>query len=86
MAGEAKLPASIAAIDAEMAKAQERLSALAEARKRALEEQRDLGRPVLLAALEKVKIAELSRGEAKAIAKAFEIHGPARIAQHLGAI
>lgn len=85
MATEPKIPTSIDAIDAEMLKTQERLATLAAAKQRAIDEQRDMGRPVLLAALTKVKIGDHSRAEAKVIAQALEKLGPARVADLLGA-
>lgn len=47
---------------------------------------RDAGRPILLAALEQVKIAALSRHEAKAIASSIGRHGGNAVADHLSSL
>lgn len=80
MAIEPRLPASLEGIDAEVARIEERLAALAMARKKALEAEQDAGRPVLMAALARVRIAALSRRDAKSIARAIEQLGPAHLA------
>ena len=43
----------------------------------------DAGRPVLLAALERVKIAKMDKADAKSIATAINRHGGKAIADHL---
>ena len=83
MASDLKIPGSIEGIDAEVAKIEERLAALAAARNRALDAQRDAGRSFLVTALEKVKIGEMSRREAKTIAQAIERLGPVRLTELL---
>jgi hypothetical protein len=47
---------------------------------------RDAGRPVLLSALERVKIAALDKAHAKTIASAIGTHGGAAVAEHLTAL
>lgn len=47
---------------------------------------RDVGRPTLLAALEQVKIAALSRHEARAIANSIGRHGGKAVADHLSSL
>lgn len=47
---------------------------------------RDAGRPVLLAALDRIKIAAMGKDEAKAIATAIGTHGGKAIAQHLSSL
>ena len=79
----AKTGAGVAAIDEEMARVQQRLAELAEQRKTALAAEADKGRPMLLAALGKVRIAPMSKDEAKTIAKALSDLGPSRVAQIL---
>lgn len=86
MASETRIPSNIDAIEAEMTKMQERLAALADAKRKALDEQRDIGRPVLLAALAKVRIGDISKSDARAIARAIERLGPARVAEVVTAV
>lgn len=47
---------------------------------------RDAGRPVLLAALEKIKIATLEKADAKTIAVAIDRHGGKAVADHLASL
>lgn len=47
---------------------------------------RDAGRPILLAALERVKIAAIEKSDARAIASAINQHGGAAVASHLTSI
>lgn len=47
---------------------------------------RDAGRPVLLAALDRIKIARMEKSEAKAIATAINQHGGSAVASHLASI
>ena len=47
---------------------------------------RDAGRPVLMAALDRVKIADLSKDDAKVIAAAISTHGGKVLAQHLASL
>ena len=62
------------------------LSALDE-RAKALElATRDAGRAVLVAALEKVKVAAMDKADARAIASAIEQHGGKAVAEQLTAL
>jgi hypothetical protein len=74
----------LATIEAKRAALKAELAKLNEAEKRAKQATLDAGRPVLLAALQKVKIGKMEIGEAKAIAKAIETIGGAAVAQKLG--
>lgn len=47
---------------------------------------RDAGRPILLAALDRVKIGAMEKSHARAIAAAIGTHGAGVIAQHLSTI
>lgn len=47
---------------------------------------RDAGRPILLAALERVKIAAMDKADARAIAAAIGEHGGKKVAAHLTSI
>lgn len=47
---------------------------------------RDAGRPTLMAALEKVKVATIDRNDAKIIAAAIGQHGGAAVARHLASL
>lgn len=44
---------------------------------------RDAGRPVLIAALDRIKIAGMEKNDAKAIAAAISTHGGRAVAAHL---
>lgn len=83
MASKPKIPTSIESIEAEMKRTQEHLASLAAAKQKAIDEQRDAGRPVLLAALARVKIGDLTKVEARSIATRIEALGPARAAEIL---
>ena len=85
MAADLKIPSNVDAIEAEMAKVQERLMALGMAKKKAMDEAKDAGRSTLLAALKAIKIAEHSKDDAKVIAKAIEKFGPSKVAELLRA-
>ena len=85
MARPRKIGGDLATISAERARLQAELARLDEAEKVALETERDAGREVLLAALDKVKIARMDRGQAKAIAQAISALGADDIIQKLGA-
>ncbi len=62
------------------------LAALDEQAKAAELAARDAGRPVLLAALERIKIAAMAKADAKAIASAIGLHGGEAVAQHLASL
>ena len=68
-----------AALIAELASVDEKLKAAEIAA-------RDAGRPTLLAALERIKIAAMDKNEAKAIAAAIGQHGATAVAQHLASL
>jgi len=85
MARPRKIGGDLATISAERKRLQAELARLDEAEKVALETERDAGREVLLAALDKVKIARMDRGQAKAIAQAISALGADEIIQKLGA-
>lgn len=79
-------PASLAAITARRKALLAQLALVDEQAKAAEEAARDAGRPVLLAALDRVKIAEISRADARAIATALATHGGKAVAKHLSSI
>lgn len=47
---------------------------------------RDAGRPTMIAALDRIKIAELGKDEAKVIATAIAKHGGKAVADHLSSL
>ncbi|MBB4642786.1 hypothetical protein [Rhizorhapis suberifaciens] len=75
----AKTPA-LDAIKQERIKAEAALAAIVQREKEAEEALRDAGRPVLIAALERVKIPDMDRTEARTIAAAIAKHGGAKVA------
>lgn len=85
MARAKNVEGNLSAIAAERARLEAKLSELNEAERRALEAQRDAGRAVLLAALQKTRIGAMSKSEAKAIAKAIETLGGSVAAERLAA-
>lgn len=64
------------ALRAELAQLDEQAKAVEQAA-------RDAGRPTLLAALDRIKVAALSKAEAKAIADAIGRHGGKAVADYL---
>lgn len=52
----------------------------------AKEAARDAGRPVLLAAFDRVKVAALDKADARSIAQAIATHGGKSVAQHLASL
>lgn len=62
------------------------LAQLEEQAKAAETAARDAGRPVLLAALDRIKIAAMEKSDAKAIASAINQHGGSAVASHLASI
>jgi hypothetical protein len=74
----AKSPA-LESIKQERVKAEAALAAILQREKEAEEALRDAGRPVLLAALERVKIPAMERTEARFIAAAIAKHGAAKV-------
>ncbi|WP_340267639.1 hypothetical protein [Sphingobium mellinum] len=81
----AKSPA-LESIKQERVKLEAALAAVVQREKEAEDALRDAGRPVLLAALERVKIPELDRSDARAIAAAIAKHGAAKVAAALGGL
>ena len=73
----------LSAIEARREALRAQLADLDEKAKAAEQAARDAGRPTLLAALERVKISELSRQEARAIASAIGQHGAKAVADYL---
>lgn len=64
----------------ERAKLETMLATVMQREKEAEEAQRDAGRPMLLAALDRIKIGAMERPQAKAIAAAIAKHGGAKVA------
>ncbi len=62
------------------------LARVDEQAKVAREAERDAGRPVLFAALERIKIAALEKSDARCIAAALATHGGKAVARHLSSI
>lgn len=62
------------------------LAAVDEKLKAAETAARDAGRPTLLSALERVKIAAMDKADARGIAAAIGKHGGKLVAAHLGSI
>jgi len=85
MAKPKKVGNDLPSIAAERARLEAQLAELAALERDAREAARDAGRPVLLAALDKIKIGEMSRQDAKAIAGAIAKHGGVQMAKMLEA-
>jgi len=79
-------PPALDAIKQERIKAEAALAAIVQREKEAEEALRDAGRPVLLAALERVKIPDMERTEARTIAAAIAKHGGAKVAAAIAGI
>lgn len=79
-------PASLATITARRNALLAELARVEEQAKAAEEAARDAGRPVLLAALERIKIAAISRSDARTIAAALAARGGKAVAEHLVSI
>ncbi len=47
---------------------------------------KDAGRPVLMAALDRIKIGAIDKPDARAIASAISEHGGAAVAEHLASL
>ena len=73
----------LSAIEARREALRAQLAELDEKAKAAEQAARDAGRPVLLAALERVRISGLSRQEARTIANAIGQHGAKAVADYL---
>ena len=76
----------IVTIEAREKALREELAALSEQRKVAELAARDAGRPVLLAALDRVKIPSMDKTDARSIATVISTHGAAAVAKHLATI
>lgn len=83
MARPKRVGNDLPSISAERARLEAQLAEVAAREKEALEAARDAGRPVLLSALEKVKIGEMNRQDAKAIAVAITKLGGTQAAKLL---
>lgn len=73
----------LATIEARREALRAELAQLDEQAKAAEQTARDAGRPVLNAALERVKIAAIDKADARAIAKAISNHGGKAVASQL---
>jgi len=76
-------PIDLSAIEARREALRAELAALDEQAKAAELAARDAGRPTLLAALDRVKIAAIDKSDARAIATAIGHHGGKAVARHL---
>lgn len=76
----------ITTIEAREKALREELATLAEQKRVAELAARDAGRPVLLAALDRVKIPSMEKADARSIASAISTHGAEAVAQHLASI
>ena len=74
---------TIEAIQAARIKAEELLRQLQEREREALSAQADAGKSTLIAAINRVKVAELSRADATTIARAVAKHGGETVARAL---
>jgi predicted transcriptional regulator len=81
MARPKRVGNDLTSISAERARLEAQLAELAAREKEALEIARDAGRTVLIQALEKIKIAEMNRQDARAIAQAIAKLGGAEVAR-----
>ena len=79
-------PDDLAAITARRAALVAELASVDEKLKAAEQAARDAGRPILLSALEKVKIAAMDKNQAKVIANAITQYGGADVAAHLASL
>ena len=73
----------LATIEARREALKAELARLDEQAKAAEQTARDAGRPVLIAALERVKIAAIDKADARAIAAAISNHGGKAVANQL---
>jgi hypothetical protein len=69
----------------ERAALEQKLAGVSEKIKEAEVAQRDAGKPVVIAAINRVKIADMSRDDAKQIANALAKHGGATVASWIKA-
>ena len=83
MAKKPTTTTDLTSLQAERTRLEALLADIMEREKAAREAERDAGRPALLAAIGKVKIAALSRPDAKTIAQALANHGGSKVAAAL---
>lgn len=76
----------LAAIDARRDALRAELAELDQRAKEAELAARDAGRPILTAALDKIRIPAMEKVDAKVIASAIAQHGGKAVAEHLGAM
>ena len=79
-------PADLASIETRREALKAELAALDEQAKAAEQAARDAGRPTLLSALDRVKIATMDKADAKAIATAIAQHGGSAVALRLASM
>lgn len=79
-------PTDISSIDARREILRAELAALDEQAKEAELAAKDAGRPVLLSALGRVKIASMDKTDARSIASAIGQHGGKAVARHLATL
>jgi hypothetical protein len=79
-------PTDLSSIDARREALRAELAALDEQAKAAELAAKDAGRSVLLAALDRVKIATMDKTDARSIASAIGQHGGRVVAQHLATL
>ncbi|WP_267396441.1 MULTISPECIES: hypothetical protein [unclassified Sphingomonas] len=79
-------PTDLSSIDARREALRAELAALDEQAKAAELAAKDAGRPILLAALDRVKIATMDKTDARSIASAISLHGGQVVAQHLATL
>jgi len=79
-------PTDLSSIDARRDALRAELAALDEQAKAAELAARDAGRPILLAALDRVKIATMDKTDARSIAAAISLHDGQVVAQHLATL
>lgn len=83
MARSSTKPADLAVIKERRERLQAELAELDAQEKAAEAAARDAGRPILIAALERIRIATMDKADAKAIATAIANHGGKLVAEHL---
>lgn len=86
MARTSSKPNDLAAIKERRERLQAELAELDAQEKAAEAAARDAGRPVLIAALDKIKIAAMDKPDAKSIAAAIGQHGGKAVAEHLASM
>ena len=79
-------PTDLSSIDARREVLRAELAALDEQAKAAELAAKDAGRPILVAALDRVRIAAMDKTDARSIASAISLHGGHVVAQHLATL